>query len=238
MKAAFYTLLLLNLVFFGWAHWIDSGAVSAPAAPVQVLPTLTLLRGSTGQMPTTPTPPAPPAPQPPSVVVTSATVRCRSLGPFMSSAAAQQMAGSLRSRGLAPTDRSVDISINDGYTVYLSEAGAPGDAQKVVLAKLQRAGIQDAHAVSGPGQEPRISLGLFVEQARAVRLAEQVRQLGLKPVLDIHQSTVNTHWLDLQLEPNEPTPPLNQLLQEMPGGAAAVTPMVSFSDCPASPASG
>jgi hypothetical protein len=241
MKAAFYTLLLLNLVFFGWAHWIDSRRASAPAAPVQALPTLTLLQAGTGQIPMTqasPAPPVAPVPQPSSVGVASATVRCRSLGPFMSPATAQQMAGRLQSRGLAPTDRSVDISINDGYTVYLSEIGAPADVQRSVLAKLQRAGIQDAHAVNGPGQEPRISLGLFVDQARAVRLAEQLRQLGLKPVLDIHQSTVNTHWLDLQLEPNEPTPPLNQLLQEMPGGAAAVTPMVSFSDCPASPASG
>ncbi len=111
-------------------------------------------------------------------------------------------------------------------------------AQRRVLARLTHAGVQDVHPVNGPQQEPRISLGLFADQARAVRRAEQIRQLGLKPVLDIHQSAVTTHWLDLQLEPNEPTPPLGQLLQEMQGGAAAVTAAVAFSDCPAPAAGG
>jgi hypothetical protein len=152
----------------------------------------------------------------------------------MAAPVAQQMASRLRARGLSPLDRTVAISINDGYSVYLNDAGSDAAAQRRVLARLTQAGIQDAHAVNGPRQEPRISLGLFADQARAVRRAEQVRQLGLKPVLDIHQSTVSTHWLDLQLEPNEPTPTVNQLLQEMPGGAAAVTPVIAFSDCPTS----
>ncbi len=263
MKAAFFTLLLLNLVFFGWAQWIDSPAAPTAAAPAQTaLPTLALVEGDAegGRAPAVPTTAAVSSPNPSAssgpaaapagavagaagINVASAGVaatgaRCRSLGPFMASTVAQQMAGRLRARGLSPVDRMVDISINDGYTVYLSEATADAAAQRRVVAKLTQAGIQDVHTVDGPRQEPRISLGLFADQARAVRRAEQVRQLGFKPVLDIHQSTVTTHWLDLQLEPNEPTPPVNQLLQEMPGGAASVSPVIAFSDCPTTTAGG
>ena len=266
MRAAFYALLLLNVAFFGWAHWIDAPAAPGPAppAPARALPTLALVpNGGTGSAqarpgtaalaaaqpataaaPTNKTPDTPASGKPASAnaaaagaTVARASVRCRSLGPFTSSSLAAQVAARLKERGLAPIDRSVDISINDGYTVYLSEPADDAGAQRRTLARLARAGITDVHAITGPQQEPRISLGLFADQARAVRRAEQIRQLGLKPALDIHQSSVTTHWLDLQLEPNEPTPPLAQLLQELPGGAAAVTPMVAFSDCP-TPAAG
>lgn len=254
MRAAFYALLLLNVVFFGWAHWIDVPSAPTPAAPARALPTLALVpsdaggnnteaaAGAAGAAADAPAarPADQPAPAPANTTSASASasVRCRSLGPFTSATLAAQMAARLKARGLAPIDRSVDISINDGYTVYLSEPGDDAAAQRRTLARLARAGISDVHPITGPQQEARISLGLFADQARAVRRAEQIRQLGFKPALDVHQSSVTTHWLDLQLEPNEPTPPLGQLLQELPGGAAAVTPTVAFSDCPTPTAGG
>jgi hypothetical protein len=254
MRAAFYALLLLNVAFFGWAHWIDGPAAPAPAAPARALPTLALLPGGAAgsadagsgavaaaraaNQPAPSNEPAPGTTAPARATAVNASVRCRSLGPFTSSTVATQMAARLKVRGLAPVDRSVDISINDGYTVYLSEPAGDAGAQRRTLARLARAGINDVHPITGTQQDGRISLGLFADQARAVRRAEQIRQLGFKPALDIHQSAVTTHWLDLQLEPNEPTPPLGQLLQELPGGAATVTPMVAFSDCPTPTAGG
>lgn len=259
MRAAFYALLLLNVAFFGWAHWIDAPTVPGPPAPAsaRALPTLALVpsegagsaEARSGAAPLAPTAqpanpsalgnrPASGPSAPATTPAASAGVRCRSLGPFTSVTLATQMAARLKARGLAPLDRSVEISINDGYTVYLSEPAGDAGAQRRTLTRLARAGISDVHPITGPGQAARISLGVFADQARAVRRAEQIRQLGFKPALDIHQSSVTTHWLDLQLEPNEPTPPLGQLLQEMPGGAAAVTPMVAFSDCPTPTAGG
>lgn len=252
MRAAFYALLLLNVAFFGWAHWIDAPAAPAAVAPARALPTLALVPSEgaadaasapAGAAPAGPVrratnAPAPVTPAPANATAANGGVRCRSLGPFTNATLATQMAGRLKARGLAPTDRRVDISINDGYTVYLSEPSGDAADERRTLARLAKAGIQDAHAISGPQQEARISLGVFPDQAHAVRRAEQIRELGLKPALDIHQSSITTHWLDLQLEPNEPTPPLGQLLQEMPGGAAAVTPTVAFSDCPAPTAGG
>jgi hypothetical protein len=252
MRSAFYALLLVNVVFFAWARWIDAPPAQAPPAAARALPTLALIPDGQGAEAApgraAPAPaasaavgaqPAAPGESPAKAgALASASVRCRSLGPFMSPALATQMAGRLKARGLSPMDRSVEISINDGYTVYLSEPGDDAAAQRRLLARLARAGVQDVHPIAGTQQEARISLGVFADQARAVRRAEQVRQLGFKPVLDIHQSSVTTHWLDLQLEPNEPTPPLGQLLGELPGGAAAVTPMVAFSDCPTNAAGG
>ena len=91
------------------------------------------------------------------------------------------------------------------------------------------------------GQAGRISVGIFSDQAHAVRRAEQVRQLGLKPVLDLHQHTISAHWLDIDLKPNEPEPPVAELQgngAQGTGPGASAPPAIAFADCPAKGASG
>jgi hypothetical protein len=237
-----YTLLLLNIAFFGWAHWIDAPA-AAPAPPrvARTLPTLALV----GAPPTAAvadrsagSAQGPAARPPPAGPKTPAGERCRSLGPFADAANATRVAGLLHARALAPSERDVDVSVSDGYTVFIEQ---PGDAAAMhrALARLSGAGISDARAASGPDGHSRITFGVFPDQPHAVRRAEQARALGFKPVLDLHQSTVTTHWLDLQLQPNQPEPPVERLLAgegadghgvdvHGAGGTA-----IAFSDCPA-----
>ena len=108
----------------------------------------------------------------------------------------------MRAHGWQPRDRSVDTSLADGYWVYIGELTAA--AQRNVLARLNAAGIHDAASMTQPEQSDRVSVGFFSDQSHAVRRAEQVRALGLKPVLDIHQRTVSVHWLDVDLKASDP----------------------------------
>jgi hypothetical protein len=124
------------------------------------------------------------------------------LGPFADSAAASAAGDLMRARGWQPHDRTVDTSAPDGYWVYVGQLTAA--AQKAVLARLNAAGIHDAASMTQPEQSDRVSVGYFADQTHAVRRAEQVRALGLKPVLDIHERSVPVHWLDVDLKTSDP----------------------------------
>lgn len=183
MRNLFFALLFLNLAFLAWSHWVGHPTVAAAAAPAAPsVPTLELVKVP-----------------PPSA---STATRCRSLGPFADSAALAAATDAMRAHGWQPRDRSVDTSLADGYWVYIGELTAA--AQRNVLARLNAAGIHDAASMTQPEQSDRVSVGFFSDQSHAVRRAEQVRALGLTPVLDIHQRTVSVHWLDVDLKASDP----------------------------------
>jgi hypothetical protein len=183
VRNLFFALLFLNLALLVWWQWPGQPrqivTVAPPAAPV---PVLELVKT---------------APR-----VASAPTRCRSVGPFADAAAAAAATDLMRARGWQPRDRSVDSTVPDGYWVYIGELTAA--AQRGVLQRLNAAGIHDAASMTQPEQSDRVSVGYFSDQTHAVRRAEQVRALGLKPVLDIHQKTVSVHWLDVDLKASDP----------------------------------
>jgi hypothetical protein len=88
-------------------------------------------------------------------------------------------------------------------------------------ARLGAAGIHDAVAVTEPEQNDRVSVGFFADQAHAVRRAEQVRALGFKPILDVHQRSANQDWIDFTLKADEPEPSVADVLATDPAGAAS-----------------
>jgi hypothetical protein len=186
VRNLFYALLFLNLALLVWWHWGGQSSKAAAAVPATPsVPTLELAKVSAA---------SPAAPATPT--------RCRSLGPFADSTAATAASDLMRTRGWQPRDRSVDTSAPDGYWVYIGQLTAA--AQKNVLARLNAAGIHDAASMTQPEQSDRVSVGYFSDQSHAVRRAEQVRALGLKPVLDIHERSVPVHWLDVDLKTSDP----------------------------------
>jgi hypothetical protein len=208
VRSLFFALLILNLVFLVATHWPARSAAAVPGkSAMPAVPTLELAKLS-------------PAP-------TATPLRCRSIGPFADAFAVAAAGDLLRARGLQPRDRTADTNVNDGYWVYIAELTAA--AQRTVIAKLAAAGIHDAASMTQPEQSDRVSVGFFSDQTHAVRRAEQVRQLGYKPVLDLHQHTVSMHWLDVDLKPAEPDVQ-TKLFQNMNG--------LQVIDCPAKPASG
>jgi hypothetical protein len=88
-----------------------------------------------------------------------------------------------------------------------------------------------------PEQSDRVSVGVFADQARAVRRAEQVRALGLKPTLGMRQRTVTAHWLDFDMKLNEADPQPAELLSAPARATIGLGP-VKIADCPANSASG
>jgi hypothetical protein len=183
VRNLFYALLLLNLVFLGWAHWAGKPREAVAALPASpAVPTLELVTMAPASAAAAPT-------------------HCRTIGPFPDAAALAAAGDAMRTHGWATRDRAVDSSVADGYWVYIG--GLTAAAQRSVLTRLNAAGIHDAASMTQPEQSDRVSVGFFSDQTHAVRRAEQVRQLGFKPVLDLHQRSVSVHWLDVDLKASD-----------------------------------
>ena len=172
-----------------------------------------------------------PVTAPPNTTAESApSTRCRSLGPFDDVNAANAAADRLRTRGMNPRDRSADTVNPNVYWVYIGELTV--EMQRRAIQTLNSAGIHDAVSMTQPEQSDRVSVGVFADQAHAVRRAEQVRALGLKPTLGMRQRTVTAHWIDFELKPAELEPSLTELTGPVVRTGIGLGP-VKFSDCPA-----
>jgi hypothetical protein len=208
VRSLFFALLFLNLAFLAWGHWAGQPRDAGRAAPTSpAVPTLELVTIAP--------------------VSASSSTRCRTIGPFADAAAAATATDAMRIHGWQPRDRSVDSSVADGYWVYIPQLTAA--AQRTVLARLNAAGIHDAASMMQPEQSDRVSVGFFADQKHAVRRAEQVRALGFKPVLDLHQRTISTHWLDVDLKASDP----DLQPKQFQTGAA-----LQIADCPIKAAGG
>jgi hypothetical protein len=223
-------MLLLNFAFFAWARWIDDPAqLAAASTPDPSIPLLQLAQTGASAA-AAPAASAVAAPAPAALAASAAAaMRCRTLGPLSDEALAGTAAERLRSHGWNTRERNVESSINDGYWVYIGYL-KDAAAQRRMIATLNAAGIRDAAAMTQPEQSDRVSLGVFADQAHAMHRAEQVRELGFKPVLQIHERAVNQHWLDFERKAAEADPEPAELL----GGTSAL----QISDCPARSASG
>ena len=144
MRIAFFVLLALNLVYLGWAGFVDTPPdvplVNAATAP---LPSLTLVserateraselvqpvlgqaRGAAGGQAL------------PAVVDVSPTAssRCVSVGPFNDLARAAKGAALLRERGFSPRQRAEPGETWDGYWVFVGGLKSAADETKLVTA--------------------------------------------------------------------------------------------------------
>jgi len=248
VRGAFLALVAINIVFFAWAQWIDVPARPPAAADRDAgIPPLQLeLKGnaaasspsgrataavSPAAATTAPMGSSTSVTAPPNTTAESApSTRCRSLGPFDDVNAANAVADRLRTRGMNPRDRSADTVNPNVYWVYIGELTV--EMQRRAIQSLNNAGIHDAVSMTQPEQSDRVSVGVFADQAHAVRRAEQVRALGLKPTLGMRQRTVTAHWIDFELKPAEMEPSLTELTGPVVRTGIGLGP-VKFSDCPA-----
>ena len=233
MRLIFAALLLLNIAFFAWARWIDTPTHgSAPVAADADIPSLQLVRAGapSGQASGASTA-AVISTAPATASATIAPSRCRSLGPFADAATASAVAQRLQARGWTARERNVDSATPDGYWVYVGYL-RDAAAQRRMLASLNAAGIRDAAVMTEPEQSDRVSVGVFADQAHAVRRAEQVRALGFKPTLQVHQRTLTQRWLDVELKVGDSDPSPQELLQGVASSDASSPGTVQIADCP------
>ena len=206
MRALFLTLLLANLLFFGWTRWIDKPvagrAAHANAAPLQLLATAPASPAGTA--------PGPDAASGANAAGSATTVaRCSSFGPFSDPAAAAVVNTALRARNFTPRERTVDADVADGYWVYIDNLRDP-DVRARALKRLARAGVRDAAALVGSGQ---VSVGLFNEQAGANLRAAAVRAAGLEPIIEARSHPARQFWFDVDLPNNVPPPAAGSLIE-------------------------
>lgn len=223
MRAIFYALLLANLLYLGWAEWID---VPAPPAPSSIakLPRLTLVSEL---------PPDKRAALARKMSVEKPAPQCVSVGPFDDPTIAAQAIAVLRAKSFTPQRRTAESPAIRRFWVYLD--GFTSDASEMrVLHRLERAGIDDAEAMPAAAGARRVSLGLFSDRDRAGRREKAVRAMGFKPVMTERMLPGTVYWLDLTLANGSVAVPVKDVsgLEPAESGSA-----ISVQPCPsASPA--
>lgn len=189
VRTVILLLVVANLVFFGWAHWVD--------VPAQAK--------SPGSAP-----PASSAPAATQVAAAGAT-RCKSLGPFAMSDAAGHAAATLLAKGIPSQTRQATRMVPDGFLVYVAGFASSAEEQKA-LQRMGRAGLNDAIGVTEPGQEPRIIVAVMPSEEQADERVAAVQKSGFKAQVEPRQRQQNESWVDAKLGAQVPLPAVNDVV--------------------------
>jgi hypothetical protein len=185
MRIFFALLLLANVAWFAWTHWIDRPV--GDAAPVRVeAPQLVLAR----EAPATEAAARPPV---------RATDNCLSLGPFSDLTDAARASTLLRENGLQPRQRAGEGVVWKGYWVSLEQVPDRASAEGIIE-RLRRFGIGDAYSMPDEGRQITISLGLFTERQRALHRMDEVKALGFEPLMAERERSGTVYWIDVDVE--------------------------------------
>ena len=191
MRAALLLLLLVNLAFFAWSHWLVPKEAEFPVSAKVDAPRLQLARETRA---------------------VTATGSCVTVGPFASNELAARARQTLNDSGYSSVPREVATSVFEGYWVYL-ESPPTESGERRLLDRLKRGGIADAQPMGELGAR-RVSLGVFSDEARAATQSERVAKLGLLPQIEAREKPGTAIWLDLTLKSD--SPPLEG--QKFPAG--------------------
>src|SRR5688572_7240246 len=181
VRVALLVLLLINLAYFAWSHWLAPKDPALPVSPAVSAPPLQLATES---------------------VPVAVDGSCVTVGPFANQALAARARQTLTDSGYASVPREEEERLLDGYWVYL-EAPVTPTGERRLLERLSRGGIGDAQVVGEPGAR-RISLGVFSDEQRAFAQSERVARLQLLPQIEAREKTNTTIWLDLALKSGAP----------------------------------
>lgn len=217
VRAIFFALLLANLLYMGWAEWIDVPA-PPPASSIAGLPRLTLAKDLT--------------PDQRAALARKMSLetapQCVSVGPFDDPVLAAKAAALLETKSFSPRQRAVESLAVLRFWVYL-DGFASDAAVTSALHKLERRGIDDAEAMPPQTGGRRISLGLFTDHGLADVRAKFVRAMGFKPALMERMLPGTVYWLDLTLPNASAQVPLKDVSELEPSGGNSP---VSVAACP------
>jgi hypothetical protein len=231
VRHVLFGLLLVNLVYFVWAHWVDVPRPVAPNAALAKLPTLKMVNEVVQ-------PAAAATPAAAKKMLFNGTAgpgSCMSIGPFADIGSSARAAAVLKDKGFDPRQRAVAGETSDGFWVYVG--GLSSDAQVETVRKdLVFHGITDAHAMADAGAaERRVSVGLFSERAGADKRARQVQKLGLKAEVAERKLQSSVYWVDVTPPTENTSVPIDDLLDEG-GGSRVGVQACSPTPAPVAPA--
>ncbi|HZF14825.1 MAG TPA: hypothetical protein VE046_02675 [Steroidobacteraceae bacterium] len=208
MRTAFFSLLLANLAFYAWANWLSPNVANAAPTAADPVPQLVLAAEAKAETPgkeatpatdtsgSSPLPAQPDAPQVAAATPANAA-RCVSLGPFQQLAELAHVSAAMREAGYEPRERVEQGDQVKGYWVYLDEFRNRKEALEAKRELVAR-GLPEAMIM--PGENVVLSVGLFSDEARANRVAGQVRELGMKPVVSDRTQRGTLYWMDITLK--------------------------------------
>ena len=208
MRALLYALLLGNVLFFTWGHWIDAPRPGAHRS-TPLLAAAALNTAAAGSATGTASGTSSGGSAGASLGAAAGTgaasasgARCASLGPLAAAVDATALRVALQARNLQARERQATAVQTEGYWVYIDRLN---DAQSRAraLQRLSSAGLRDAAALADSGQ---VSVGLFNEQAGADKRAAAVRAAGFEPVIEPRSHSVEQFWLDVNLPADVPLP--------------------------------
>ena len=214
MRNAFIALLVVNLMYFAWARWVDEPRTPPVNEALAKLPRLKLVSElPQDQRPATNTRTA-----------LNETPACMSVGPFGDLTNASRAAGILTSRGFAPQQRAEEAGTSPGYWVYGGGLKDEVETDRVRVS-LEKAGVRDA-LVMPPTADAgrRVSLGLFSDRAHADQRVAFLKRMGLKAEVAEHKLPQTVYWIDLTPRPGMTAVPLGDLFTESVGSRIAVQP--------------
>lgn len=226
MRTLCLLLLLANALFFGWAQLIDVHATDLQRRPATSTPSARIMLAreaagwasnslEPGKPTTAPTGSAIVTPAPTREQTRAPAVTCTSVGPFAESTEAATAEAELRKAGFQPRQRMVQGEMWVGY--WVSVQGLPSrEAADNALKLLADKGMNDVYVLPGSESGSVLSLGVFADQQRAQRRANEARAIGLTPRIDDRKRSGSVYWVDVdQPEPIEPID--SSIFQSDPG---------------------
>jgi hypothetical protein len=218
VRTVFLALVLLNVAYFAWAHWVDAPR-RAPTGTEAHLPQLRLA----DELP----PSGKPDPAMQVKTPQAEAQACFSVGPFGDVDNSAKAAALLRAQGFDPHQRAESADSSEGYWVFIGNLKSDAEADRA-LVTLEHGGIKDALVMPATADTPkRLSLGLFSERTRADRRAQSIRSLGLNAEVAERKLPGTVYWVDLAPLPGMATIPIQDLFAE------GVSSRISVQTCPA-----
>ena len=217
MRNTFIALLLVNLVYLAWSHWVDEPQLPPVNEALSRLPRLKLLSE------------LPPEQRPTLNTRTALNddPACMSVGPFGDIPNAAKAAGILTSKGFAPQQRAEEAGAPEGFWVYVDGLKDEVEADRARV-KLEKSGIKDALVMPAGGEAGRrVSLGLFTDRPQAEDRAGTVKKMGFKAEITERKLPKVVYWIDLAPRPGMTTIPVKDLFAE------GVDSRIALQPCPA-----
>lgn len=212
MRTLCLLLLLVNALFFGWAQLIDVNATDLQQRPTSANPPARIMlarevpAGGMTELAeaAAATSGAAPSVTPASEQPGKPPVICTSVGPFAESTEAATAEAALRKAGFQPRQRMVQGEMWVGY--WVSVQGLPSrEAANDALQLLSDKGMTDVYVLPNSEAGSVLSLGVFTDNQRAQRRADEARSVGLNPRIDDRKRSGSVYWVDVdQPEPIEP----------------------------------
>jgi len=124
---------------------------------------------------------------------------CYTFGPFEEYLQLKSVTSQLRDLNADVIQRKETKQVVLGHWVYLPSFPTWDDAHKKVT-ELKDNGIKDIFILARGDLKNAVSLGLFKNEDGAKRRVATLRKLGVKPNVDIQETSKEIVWLDVNIE--------------------------------------